>query len=129
MGFALGGGLTYYTYGEQFGIILNETIGIGDNGTSKSITEISESIANTIIPESEPKEVVSKYRDCSIYDFDKLSMNELLKLTGDKQYNYHLEKAQSLTAKIKCNQYNQEIASIEAHKKWVEEQKEIARGF
>jgi len=117
VGFALGGGMTYYTYGNQLEVMLRDNIGVDPDEVSESIAEISDKLDNTTIPETEPSEIKSKYKDCSVYDFEELPMMEVLKLPDDQQYEYHKKKAQMLTESITCNQYNREIHQAERDKK------------
>jgi|APSaa5957512535_1039671.scaffolds.fasta_scaffold07549_5 hypothetical protein len=113
---------------------ITKDIGIGTTDEiSEKISGVSENTVGQItskinnIPDLDPQarivELEKKFKDCSEFDFQKLSMAELLKLSGDQQFEYHETKAEMLTAKIKCGQYNQEIAGQIAHQQNLLEQK------
>lgn len=110
IGFAFGGGMTYFSYGNELQSMVNETIGsisgIGDGG---NVTE-----------PREPVKVESKYKDCdSLYDYKKF--------TGKDEYSQ--EAWEVFWQKIDCNRYNQNIAQAEHDKKRLEEQMKISRGY
>lgn len=102
--------------------------------TSKKFSKESNPIGNNMIPENEYsqinpaekiKELKKLFKDCSEFNFKELPMMEVLKFSDEKQYEYHKTKADMLSAKIDCNQYNHEIAGEISHQESLLEQKWI----
>ena len=79
-------------------------------------------------PDLDPSARISELKlllkDCSIYNVKTLTMSEVYKLPTEKEkWAYHKSQAESLSSRIKCNQYNNEIATAIKHQQDLIDQK------
>lgn len=114
IGFAIGGGFTYFSYAEELEGLINEIPGF-ENGV--------------VVRSSNTSVIESDYKDCSMYSFKELTMKEFTDLPDELKADYLLKEDQARQDRFQCERYNQDIAQNEQNKRVLEEKKSISRGF